>query len=114
VSPRAKSQEVRLRRRLEVRYSDGSGPPLMGYSGNLSTHGMMIRTPRVFPPGTRLALELRFPDRTIEMQGKVVWAREGPMSWLATGRIGMGIKFDNAPPELIEAIAAGAAGGRAR
>jgi uncharacterized protein (TIGR02266 family) len=110
MSPRAKAKEMRLRRRLEVRYSDGSGPALMGYSGNLSRNGMMIRTMRVFPPGTRLAIELRFPNQTIRVNGEVAWAREGPMSWLATGRIGMGIKFDEAPPELIEHLAAGASG----
>jgi hypothetical protein len=114
MSPRGKSQEVRMRRRLEVRFSDGSGPPLMGYSGNLSQHGMMIRTPRIFPPGTRLTIELRFPAGTIRVEGTVMWAREGPMTWLATGRIGMGIKFGETPPALIEAISSGAAGTRAR
>jgi Tfp pilus assembly protein PilZ len=114
VSPRAKAKEARLRRRLEVRYSDGNGPPLMGYSGNLSVHGIMIRTPRVFPPGTRLAIEVRFPDQSIRVDGRVVWAREGPMSWLATGRIGMGIKFDETPPELVERLAGDTASARAR
>lgn len=117
MSPRAKSKEARLRRRLEVRFSDGRGPALMGYSGNLSQHGVMIRTPRVFPPGTRLAIELRFPDQTIRVDGEVVWAREGPMTWLATGRIGMGIKFDEAPAELIDRLVAetsSGTGGRAR
>lgn len=105
---------MRLRRRLEVRYSDGSGPALMGYSGNLSEHGVMIRTTRVFPPGTHLVMELRFPDQTIRLEGKVAWAREGPMSWLATGRIGMGIKFDEAPAELRDRLASGATAARAR
>lgn len=109
MSPRAKAKEARLRRRLEVRFSDGRGPSLMGYSGNLSQHGMMIRTMRVFPPGTRLALELRFPDQAIRVDGEVVWAREGPLTLLSTGRIGMGIKFDEAPQELIDRLAAGTA-----
>jgi len=105
VRARARAHEGRLRRRLEVHYSDGSGPPLMGYSGNLSAHGMMIRTPRVFPPGTRLAIELRFPDRTIRVEGTVMWARQGPMTWLATGKIGMGIKFEETPQDLVDLLA---------
>jgi hypothetical protein len=36
------------------------------------------------------------------------------MSWLATGRIGMGIKFDETPPELVERLAGDTASARAR
>lgn len=101
--------EARFRRRLEVRYGDGTTPPSMGYSGNLSAHGMMIRTPRIFPPGSVLDLELRFAAGTVTLRGKVVWAREGPMVWLSSGRIGMGIKFIAPPENLAELIASGPA-----
>jgi hypothetical protein len=30
-----------------------------------------------------------------------MWAREGPLSWLPTGRIGMGIKFVDPPADLV-------------
>ena len=109
MSPRQKSTEARWRRRLEVRYSDGTNPPSMGFSGNLSAHGMMIRTPRIFPPGTLLELELRFAAGIVKIRGRVAWAREGPMVWLSSGRIGMGIKFIDPPENLAELIASGPA-----
>lgn len=107
--PRPRQQEARLRRRLEVRYSDGTNPPGMGYSGNVSPHGMMIRTPRVYPPGTLLDLELRFAGGTVNLRGRVMWAREGPMVWISSGRIGMGIRFIDPPENLAAMIASGPA-----
>ena len=109
MSPRGKQTEMRWRRRLEVRYGDGTGPPSIGYSGNLSSQGMMIRTPRVFPPGTVLDLELRFAAGKVSLRGRVMWAREGPMVWVSSGRIGMGIKFIEPPENLAEIIASGPA-----
>ena len=47
-----------------------------------------------------LAIDLRFPSRSIRLTGRVVWAREGSLQWLASGRIGMGIKFIDPPDEL--------------
>ena len=107
--PRGSQQEARYRRRLEVRFSSGANPPSIGYSGNLSRHGIMIRTPRVHPPGTVLDLELRFAAGSVQVRGRVMWAREGPMVWLSSGRVGMGIKFIDPPENLAEMIASGPA-----
>jgi PilZ domain-containing protein len=109
VRPREKQKEARTRRRLEVRYSDGRGPALMGYSGNVSASGMMIRTPRVFPPGTVLDIELRFARGRVALQGRVMWAREGPMAWVQMGRVGMGIEFIDPPADFAAMIASGPA-----
>ena len=90
--PRGKQSNKRARRRVEVRY----GPEALqhiGYSGNVSRSGIMVRTIRVFAPGTVLNLELKFPGGTFNVRGEVVWAREGPVQLLSTGRIGMGINF---------------------
>lgn len=76
----------------------------MGYSGNISNTGMMIRTPNVLAPGTIVVLELRAPQERITLSGRVVWARTGPMSWLATGRIGMGIRFVDPPADLVSRL----------
>jgi PilZ domain-containing protein len=109
MSPRGKQQEARYRRRLEVRFGDGVNPPGIGYSGNLSAQGMMIRTPRVYAPGTELDLELRFAGGTLKLRGRVMWAREGPMVWISSGRIGMGIRFIDPPENLPEMMASGPA-----
>lgn len=106
---------ARTRRRIEVRYTEArhkeAGHPLrIGFSGNLSDQGMMIRTPRVHPPGTLLRIELRFPQQSLTLTGRVVWAREGPVQWVASGKIGMGVRFVDPPPELAELVrGAGAA-----
>jgi Tfp pilus assembly protein PilZ len=102
--PRPKQTTSRYRRRIEVRITAPGQVPHIGYSGNISMAGVMVRTPRVHPPGTILAIELRFPDESIRLTGKVVWAREGSLQWLASGRIGMGIKFIDPPADLAELL----------
>jgi hypothetical protein len=109
VSPRAEQKATRFRRRVEVHFQEEGRPARIGYSGNISTAGMMLRTPRVHPPGTLLTLEIRFPAAPMTLLGLVVWAREGPLSWLSTGRIGMGIKFLDPPEDLADMLKAAAA-----
>lgn len=111
--PRQRQSEGRRRRRIEVRYAVAGGGaagrvPQIGYTGNLSVHGMMIRTPRVLPPGTLLTIDLRFPGRTLTVSGRVVWARQGPIEWLSTGKVGMGVRFVDPPAELADLVAAAA------
>jgi len=84
-----------------VHYAAQGRASQIGYSGNISNTGMMIRTPNVLAPGTVVELELRLPRGTMELAGRVVWARTGPMTWLATGRIGMGIRFVDPPDDLV-------------
>jgi uncharacterized protein (TIGR02266 family) len=98
----------RFRKRVEVRYGVEQ-PQFTGYSGNISRTGMMLRTIRVFAPGTLLVLELKFPDKTIVARGHVSWAREGSVQLLPTGRVGMGIKFVDPPDELHAIVEGGAA-----
>jgi PilZ domain-containing protein len=109
VSPRPDQKSPRYRRRVEVHYNAEGSPARIGYSGNVSTSGMMLRTPRVLAPGTLLTLELRFPQRRIVLAGRVAWAREGPLTLLSTGRIGMGIKFIDPPAELADLLQAASA-----
>ena len=107
MSPRPQQKDPRRRRRIEVRYTDGLRPPRIGYSGNVSARGMMIRTPQVLPPGSVLTIDLRIPGNPLRLQGVVVWAREGPFSWLQTGRVGMGVRFIDPPAEIETLLASG-------
>jgi hypothetical protein len=66
----------------------------------------MIRTTRVYPPGTILALQLKFPEATFRLEAVVMWARQGNVQWLQTGKVGMGLMFVNPPPEMIELLQA--------
>src|SRR5207249_133288 len=89
---RGKQSIGRSRKRIEVRYGPDE-PQFIGYSGNVSRSGIMVRAIRVFAPGTVLNLDLKFPDGTFRVRGEVVWARQGPVQFLSTGRVGMGITF---------------------
>ena len=98
----------RARRRFEVHYGVGD-KRYLGYSRNLSSTGLMIGTMRVFPPGTLIDLEVKVSGSTYQLRGEVVWAREGPVAFVATGRVGMGVRF-LAPPETFVAAVRGMPG----
>ena len=89
----------RLRKRVEVRYGLEE-PDLTGFTGNLSASGLMIRTMRVFGRGTLLNVELVMPEGVIRARARVMWAREGSLTLISTGRIGMGLKFIETPAAL--------------
>jgi PilZ domain-containing protein len=93
----------RARKRVEVRYGPEE-PRYIGYSGNVSRTGIMVRATRVFAPGTVLHLEVKFPSGTYRVRGEVVWARAGSVQWLASGRVGMGINFIEPPEEFLNAV----------
>jgi len=105
MKPREKGAKParRSRKRLTVRFGPNQ-PEYIGYSANISSSGMMIRTGRVFAPGTRLLLEVEIVPRALRLQGVVVWARAGDPRWIATGRIGMGLKFIHPPDNLMDCI----------
>lgn len=106
--PKGKQTSHRARRRVEVRYGPDE-PRFIGYSGNVSRTGIMIRAVRVFAPGTILELELKFPADTFRLRGQVVWAREGPLHFLQTGRVGMGVTFVEPPADFLAYLAAAGA-----
>ena len=81
-----------------------AAPSHIGYSGNISGSGMMIRTTRVFEPGTTLRIEMELSGRKLSLQGQVIWARVGEVRWLPTGKIGMGIRFLQPPENLMELV----------
>src|SRR5437899_10747226 len=97
---KGKQSSKRARRRVEVRYGPEQ-PQFIGYSGNVSRAGIMVRAIRVFAPGTLLQLELKLPGGTVRVRGEVVWARPGTVAWLATGRDGMGISFIDPPAAIL-------------
>ena len=105
MSPRPKQETSRQRKRVEVRFGLDK-PQHIGYSGNLSTAGLMVRTTKVFPPGTVLAMELKLSEGIYALEGMVIWARSGDVQWLQSGRIGMGVMFVNPPEELLDALRA--------
>ena len=101
--PRPQQGFHRLRKRIEIRYGPEQ-PRYVGYSRNVSEAGMMVGSTRVFAPGTILMLEIKLPSGTYVMEGIVIWAREGPVQWLSTGRVGMGIALIKAPEDFLRTL----------
>jgi hypothetical protein len=99
----------RLKKRIEIRYGKDV-PTYPGYSGNISKTGMMVRTTRVFGPGTILKVEVKAPDRTFLLSGRVKWARAGSVQLLPTGRVGMGIRFLEPSEEFVAWLSEGRIG----
>jgi hypothetical protein len=76
----------RSRRRLAVKYGPGRARHI-GYSWNVSGTGMMIRTIRVFEPGTVLNMEVELLARTVHLEGRVVGSPAASLSHCGTGLI---------------------------
>jgi len=94
----------RAKKRVMVRYGV-ERPERTAFTKNLSEQGMHIQTNAVVKPGTRLQVELKFPDRTFAMWGTVAWARRVPPQLAHTLPCGMGIAFIDPPAEWVEFFA---------
>ncbi len=103
--PRPKQEFTRIRRRVEIRYG-ADRPRYIGYSRNVSRSGMMVASVRPFAPGTLLHLEVKLPSATYRLLGRVIWAREGPVQWMTTGRVGMGIALIRPPDDFLQVVQA--------
>jgi hypothetical protein len=64
----------------------------------------MVGSIRVFAPGTILHIEVKLPSATYRLRGQVIWAREGSLQWLQSGRVGMGIALIHPPSEFLETV----------
>ena len=95
----------RFHKRVEVHFGPDR-PRYIGYSRNLSRTGIMVGSTHVFAPGTVLKLQVKLPSATYSLRGRVIWAREGSVQWLATGRVGMGIALLQPPGEFLETLLA--------
>jgi Tfp pilus assembly protein PilZ len=96
-----KRETVRTRKRTTVRYGVDAAER-MAFTQNLSEAGVKVRTHRVFRPGTRLYLELKFPDRSFAMRGRVAWAKTVPPQLALVVDCGMGIRFLDPPDDWDE------------
>ena len=90
-----------MRKRIEIRFGQDR-PRYIGYSRNVSKSGVMVGSTRVFAPGTMLLLEVKLSSATYLLEGIVIWAREGPVRWLSTGRVGMGIALIRPPDAFLQ------------
>jgi len=68
------------------------GPPLHGRTGNVNRGGLLLRLPRLLPPGTSLEVTLHTAKAPLTVEGGVVWV-EPPEIWKPGESIGHGFQF---------------------
>ena len=68
------------------------GSPLHGRTGNANRGGLLLRLPRLLPPGTRLEVTLHTARAPLTVEGGVVWV-EPPEIWKPGESIGHGFQF---------------------
>lgn len=93
-----KRDKRRFLKRLFVRFGDQK-PEHVGFTHDLSATGIFLKTNNVFPPNTRLQIELTLPDETtLCCRGVVMWAKRIPP---ALSRMiqkhGMGVRLIEIP-----------------
>jgi Tfp pilus assembly protein PilZ len=100
-----KQQRTRRTKRIEVRFGP-ERPTDLGFTIDVSETGLFVKTNTVYPPDTRLVLELSLPDRRVlPLRGRVMWAKRLPPQLARLLRkAGMGIELIDPPPEYLNLI----------
>jgi hypothetical protein len=98
----------RFLKRLFVRFGIQM-PDRTAFTHDLSSTGIFLKTTTVFPPNTRLHIELTLPDeKVIRCHGIVMWAKRIPPAFnRVVPKHGMGIHLLEIPAEykaLIERL----------
>ena len=72
----------------------------------MSETGLFVKTSRVYPPDTRLVIELFLPDkRVLSLHGRVMWAKRVPPQLVRLLRkAGMGVELIDPPLEYLNLI----------
>jgi Tfp pilus assembly protein PilZ len=84
----------RLRRRLSLRFGIDA-PVRMAFTEDVTDHGMFIKTTNLYPPGTRIAIELILPgEKRVRLQGMIRWSKKVPPTMIHLVRkAGIGVKI---------------------
>lgn len=95
-----KRGKKRILKRLSVRFGTQK-PDHTALTHDLSSTGIFLKTTTVFPPNTRLQIELTLPDnKVIHMRGIVMWAKRIPPAFnRVIQKHGMGIHLLNISDE---------------
>ena len=101
-----KRRQNRSGKRLFVKFGKDK-PDKLGFTEDISSGGMFIKTNTVLQPGSQLQIELTLPDhRVLLMTGQVMWARQVPPSMLRFAKkSGMGIRVTQVNQDYQQYIA---------
>lgn len=100
-----KRRQKRICKRLPVRFGNGH-LDAMGFTDDLTSISLFIKTSKVFVPGTLLKIQVILPDdQIIDLTGTVVWAKKVPPNLIRHVRkAGIGIRLDKTPQSYIQFI----------
>lgn len=103
-----KRGKKRFLKRLSVRFGNQK-LDRTAFTHDLSSTGIFLKTNFVFPPNTKLQIELSLPDeKIVRCRGIVMWAKRIPPSFnRVIQKYGMGVHLLDIPDEykaLIEKL----------
>ena len=76
-------------------------PDKPAFTKNISPSGLRFNTTRVYPPGTRLILQVHLPHDVVETWAKVTWAQQVPAHLAHVIDGGMGLQLEDPPEEWL-------------
>lgn len=84
----------RIRRRLSLRFGVDA-PVRLAYTEDVTDHGMFIKTTNLYPPGTRIAIELILPgEKRVLLRGMIRWSKKVPPTMIhLVKKAGVGVKI---------------------
>jgi len=91
-----KRNSRRFRRRFQLRFGTEK-PSRLAYTEDFGPSGMFIRTSSIFPPGTRLIIEVTLTDNSlVRFSGMIRWSKSVPPNLMhLVKKSGFGIKIIN-------------------
>jgi hypothetical protein len=83
----------RQKKRLSVRFGTDDASRV-AFSEDISPTGMFIKTANIFPPNTRIKLDIDISGNSVQMEARVMWAKKVPQNLFhLVKKSGMGVRF---------------------
>jgi Tfp pilus assembly protein PilZ len=84
----------RIRRRLTLRFGTDA-PVRLAFTEDVTEHGMFIKTTNLYPPGTKIIIELIMPDeKKARIIGSIRWTKKVPPTMIhLVNKAGIGVKI---------------------
>ena len=83
----------RVKKRLTVRFGTEESARV-AFSEDISRTGMFIKTANIYPPNTRIMLDLDISGNTVQLEARVMWAKKVPQNLFhLVKKSGMGVRF---------------------
>jgi len=83
----------RLKKRITIRFGQDAAEKL-AFTEDVSHTGIFIKTTQVIHPGKSINVVFELDQGTVQIEGKVVWAKKVPPSLIRVAKkCGMGIRI---------------------